>query len=300
MGAAFSSIMYSVVVAPPSEGSTAVRRNPKYRAALVETAFPDASTLYECFQRGVRVNAKGNCMVRGRRAPTATPTPPSPDPPPPPPPRPPTPAPQGYRPITNGEPGPFEWFSYEAASAMITEIGSGLVHLGLAPANDAGHRTVGLYSKNRWEWVVAEQACHAYSLVEVPLYDTLGAEQMDFVIEQSGLAVVFCDIGGVGRITESKTRHPATALRTVVSFEDVTDAHRASASAAGLRLLSFAELRGEGRAHPAAHVPPKPTDLAFLCYTSGTTGMPKGAMILHKNLVADSSSAHTANLGLQM
>jgi len=57
-------------------------------------------------------------------------------------------------------------------------------------------------------------------------------------------------------------------------------------------------LLAEGKAAPAPHAPPKPDDLAFICYTSGTTGMPKGAMILHRNIIADASSAVTLELGL--
>lgn len=43
------------------------------------------------------------------------------------------------------------------------------------------------------------------------------------------------------------------------------------------RVLSLDQLEGLGRRHPRAHVPPKPSDVATLCYTSGTTGTPKGA-----------------------
>jgi long-chain acyl-CoA synthetase len=195
--------------------------------------------------------------------------------------------------------GDFQWFSYETVQSMILEIGAGLVHLGLTVPNSTGHRTVALYSKNRWEWVVAEQACHAYGFVDVPLYDTLGGEAIDFVLDQAGVGVVFTDINAVSKIVESKNRSPTSALKAVVSFEDVTDAHRATAANAGLKLISFNELRFEGRSNPKPVTPPKADDLAFLCYTSGTTGMPKGAMILHRNIVADSSSAHTAELGLK-
>ena len=52
----------SVIVAPASGDSGPVRRNPKHAAALRATAYPEADTLYACFQRGLRTNPKGDCM----------------------------------------------------------------------------------------------------------------------------------------------------------------------------------------------------------------------------------------------
>jgi long-chain acyl-CoA synthetase len=183
---------------------------------------------------------------------------------------------------------------------MIDGIGSGILHLGMAPPNSTGHRMVGLYSKNRYEWVIAEQACHAYSLVDVPIYDTLGPEAMDFVLAQTQMATVFCDRAGVEKLVEAKKRTGAgaAAFAFIVCMDAFTDKERDLCAAAGLKLSAFDALRDTGSFHKAAHIPPAPTDVAFICYTSGTTGPPKGAMIAHKNLVADSSSAHTAELGL--
>ncbi len=54
-------------------------------------------------------------------------------------------------------------------------------------------RLVGLYSRNRYEWVIAEQACNAYGLTSVPLYDTLGADAVAFVIGQTRMVTVFVE-----------------------------------------------------------------------------------------------------------
>lgn len=56
-----------------------------------------------------------------------------------------------------------------------------------------------------------------------------------------------------------------------------------------VKMLKLEEVAHLGKQHPKAHIPPSPEDLCTICYTSGTTGTPKGAMITHGNMVADSS-----------
>lgn len=67
--------------------------------------------------------------------------------------------------------GPYKWITYEQAWTRSKNFGSGLTNLGVKPKD-----FVGIYSINRVEWVVSEQAVNAWSLVLVPLYDTLGSE----------------------------------------------------------------------------------------------------------------------------
>lgn len=55
------------------------------------------------------------------------------------------------------------------------------------------------------------------------------------------------------------------------------------------RVVELATVLRAGREHPRAHIPPSPADTATLCYTSGTTGVPKGAVLSHGNLIADAA-----------
>jgi long-chain acyl-CoA synthetase len=88
----------------------------------------------------------------------------------------------GQRPFLGTRKGDkYEWVSYKDASERITNLGSGMIQMGLAP----GQKTfVGIYSGNRVDWVIAEQVCNHYSMVSVPLYDTLGDEAIEFILNQ--------------------------------------------------------------------------------------------------------------------
>lgn len=85
---------------------------------------------------------------------------------------------------------PYQWLHYNETLLRAKNFGSGLVSLGLAP----GPQTlIGLYSQNCPEWVLTEQACYTYSLVVVPLYDTLGPDACAYIINQAEINVVVCE-----------------------------------------------------------------------------------------------------------
>lgn len=52
-------------------------------------------------------------------------------------------------------------------------------------------KLVGIFSKNRYEWLVADMACMLYGLTIVPLYDTLGIENLTYCLEHSGIRTLF-------------------------------------------------------------------------------------------------------------
>ncbi len=58
-------------------------------------------------------------------------------------------------------------------------------------------------------------------------------------------------------------------------------------------VVTLENLIKAGKEHPRSHIPPQPTDIATLCYTSGTTGVPKGAMLAHASLIADAAGSNS-------
>jgi long-chain acyl-CoA synthetase len=154
--------------------------------------------------------------------------------------------------------GEYKWKTYKEVGALRDAVGSALMKRGMAPPNDLNHRAVGLYSKNREEWVVAEQACHAYGLVDVALYDTLGEEAIHFIVEQTGMATVFASGELAPKLVAAKKAASLPSFKFVVSFDAVSAALVAEAAAVGLTLLEFKALAAEGAASPLPHTPPSP------------------------------------------
>jgi len=76
---------------------------------------------------------------------------------------------------------PYQWLHYNETLLRAKNFGSGLVALGLNPSPNT---YVGIYSQNCPEWILTEQGAYCYSMVIVPLYDTLGPDACAYIIKQ--------------------------------------------------------------------------------------------------------------------
>uniref|UniRef100_A0A8C9VDZ0 Long-chain-fatty-acid--CoA ligase n=1 Tax=Scleropages formosus TaxID=113540 RepID=A0A8C9VDZ0_SCLFO len=155
-------------------------------------------------------------------------------------------------------------------------LGSALLHRG---HSQAGDKFIGIFSQNRPEWTISELACSTYSLVSVPLYDTLGAEAIDYIIDKASISTVLCDVAEKARLILDCVATKEHTVRTLVLMEPFDAELVARGRKCGIEILSLKELE-----------PPKPDDLALICFTSGTTGNPKGAMLTHRNVVSNCSA----------
>ncbi|MGW4867598.1 acyl-CoA synthetase [Streptomyces chartreusis] len=155
-------------------------------------------------------------------------------------------------------------WTYEELDEAVSRAASVLLDQGLAPGD-----RVGAYGHNSDAYLIGFLACARAGLVHVPVNQNLTGDDLAYIVGQSGSSLVLADPGLAGRLPGG--------VRTL-PLRDADDSLLA-------RLESAPVYDGPE---------PRAEDLVQLLYTSGTTALPKGAMMTHRALVHEYLSAITA------
>ncbi|WP_432153959.1 AMP-dependent synthetase/ligase [Streptomyces tricolor] len=160
-----------------------------------------------------------------------------------------------------------------AFAAEVAAVAKGLIAAGLEPGG-----RVAVMSRTRYEWTVLDFAIWAAGGQSVPVYPTSSAEQVEWIVRDSG-----------ARFAVTETVENAATVTTA------TAGHPHPPRLWQLDAGALADLTTLGRAVPdddlaERRATPTPDTVATLCYTSGTTGRPKGCVLTHANLHAEAAN----------
>ncbi|ANW65468.1 long-chain fatty acid--CoA ligase [Mycobacterium sp. djl-10] len=166
------------------------------------------------------------------------------------------------------------------AAAQIRAAARGLIAKGVNPGD-----RVAVLSATRYEWAILDLAILSVGALTVPIYETSSAEQVRWVLTDSGAVLLFAETDQHAALAAELTAE-LPDLREVLTIDGSTPAALDVLAEAGASVDA-----GEVDARVGALRSDAP---ATLIYTSGTTGRPKGCQLTHSNLLYEIRGAKSA------
>lgn len=166
--------------------------------------------------------------------------------------------------------------------------------LNLAPLNDHGEEgkvsCVGLFARNCTEWFITDLACQRDSVTSVTFYSTLGDQSFDHIFEQTQCSTIFISNDCLDNFIKYYKKYKFSSLKTVVLF-DLTlfsndEMFNKLKELKSFEVLSFKNDLLKDVGSKTELKISTPNTLFTICYTSGTTNLPKGAKITQNNFFA--------------
>uniref|UniRef100_H0YSX4 Arachidonate--CoA ligase n=1 Tax=Taeniopygia guttata TaxID=59729 RepID=H0YSX4_TAEGU len=176
---------------------------------LLTHYYDDARTMYEVFRRGFSISENGPCL--GFRKPKQ----------------------------------PYQWLSYKEVAERAEALGSGLLQQGCKPSTK---QFIGVFAQNRPEWIISELACYTYSMVVVPLYDTLGPGAIRYIVNTADISTVICDKPEKARILlDHVERRETPGLRSIILMDPFEKELAERGKRCGVRIQTMQEVEDCGR-----------------------------------------------------
>ncbi|KAL2060140.1 hypothetical protein VTL71DRAFT_9962 [Oculimacula yallundae] len=186
----------------------------------------------------------------------------------------------------------YEYITYTQYHQLTLDIGAGLRKLGLASPD-----RVHMFASTSAHWLAIAHGATSQSMPIVTAYDTLGEDGLRYSLTATKAKAIFLEPQLLRILL--KVLIAAKDIRFIIYNTECehgvqqTDLELLRSSFPHITTFSFEELRKLGAENPTATTLPSADDLACIMYTSGSTGVPKGVELTHKNIVASVAGINT-------
>ena len=213
----------------------------------------------------------------------------------------------GYRKKINNElEDKYTWITYEEANIRILNFCRGLNILNLCPLHeiekDDSFRLLGIYSKNRSEWLLSYFGAVRDSITIVTIYDTLGDVALEYIFNQTKVASVVIEAKVLAKFLGLAKNGKTGEIKNLI----VLDKNEDEKSCEELEKLGFTiytweqvAKEGEEKGKDVEFHSPGPDTISTINYTSGTTGNPKGAKVAHNSIILNTDVIEMLGLYLK-
>ena len=200
----------------------------------------------------------------------------------------------------------YTWITYEEANKNILNFSRGLNVLNLCPKidieNEDSFRLLGIYSKNRPEWLLSYFAAARDSITIVTVYDTLGDVALEYIFNQTKLTTLVIEAKVLKKIINLAKDGKSGQIKNLI----VLDKNEDEPSCEELKKLDFniytweeVAKEGEEKGKDIELHLPGPDSIMTINYTSGTTGNPKGAKVSHNSVILNTDVIEMLGLFLK-
>nr|CAD1824569.1 unnamed protein product [Ananas comosus var. bracteatus] len=179
--------------------------------------------------------------------------------------------------------GDYEWLSYGEAFNVVCHFASGLVQIG-----HGKDERVAIFAETRAEWQIALQGCFRRSITVVTVYASLGEGSLP-----TEVTTVICGPKELKKLIAISGQLDTVKSVIYMNEEGVSSDVSSAEKNTNWKIVQFEEVVELGKENPADADLPVSADIAVIMYTSGSTGVPKGVMMTHHNVLATISAVMT-------